>query len=92
MFNKLSNDLDNLVFPKHIDQMNDIHYKEEFILETIKLMNQFLNNSKKFERKYIIEILLDLYKLCQIKGSNIKIDSESMHKKIQNIMLSSKVV
>ena len=89
---RLLDDLDNLEFPKHIDQMNDVHYKEEFILETVRLMKQFLINSKNYDRQFIIEILLDLYKLCQIKGSIKKINSENMHKKIQNTMLNSNVV
>ena len=48
-------------FPKHIDQVNDVAYKEKYIVETVKLMKKKLLILKAISNKEKNNLALELF-------------------------------
>lgn len=52
-------------FPPHIDQLMDIHYKEHFILDTVRLMEEKLQTIRSFAPEKKVELAIDLFWAAQ---------------------------
>ena len=50
---------------KHVDQVLDIKYKEQYILNNIKLMKKIICNKSKFKREDIYKLTVVMYKASQ---------------------------
>tara|TARA_B100000242_G_scaffold294282_1_gene275983 strand:+ start:1299 stop:2342 length:1044 start_codon:yes stop_codon:yes gene_type:complete len=73
-------------FPPHLDQINDIKYSEEFILNTNILMNKFLKNINLFSKKEILDLALDLYRESQLYRKKEFQPTEENHMRIQELL------
>ncbi len=73
-------------FPSHLDQIEDVTYSEEFILNTNILMTRFLKNINLYRKKEIINLSIDLYKESQLYRKKEYQSSESNHLRIQKFL------
>ena len=48
-------------FPKHIDQLNDISYREDFIVKTVNMMKKALPKLKTIDPKERVKLMLELF-------------------------------
>jgi len=73
----------NMEFPGHVDQMEGIDYREQYILDTVKLMKRFLKACKGIPQQLKIDMALDLYKASQLYRIKTKVSAQAKHAEIQ---------
>jgi|GEM_PF-5077847 len=74
-------------FPCHVDQMKDITYKEDFIINTIELMGEFLKGVFKMTPDKRIDVALDIYNIAHKEYGKTDDAARQRHSDIQAILL-----
>ena len=73
---------------KHVDQVLDIKYKEQYILNNIKLMKKIICNKSKFKREDIYKLTVVMYKASQGLHHKKNFSSKQNHKILKKILES----
>lgn len=73
---------------KHLDQIQDITYKEHYILNNIKLINQIIKNINRVKKDHIFKFAVHVYKNSQFPHHKKKRSSIQNHKNL-NIILKN---
>lgn len=81
------NDRIKASFPGHLDQLQGIDYKEDYIKETVNLMKEFLVRANAVARETKIAMALELYRASQLYRSRVSVCAAEKHKEIQQIIL-----
>ena len=67
----------------HVDQMNGIEYKENYIRKTVEMMSRFLEKKETIDLYRQIETALKIYEVSQLYRLSGPVDAKEVHKKAQ---------
>jgi len=82
------NDLKHSFNIKHVDQIQDIIYKEQYILNNIKLINLIIKNKNRFKREHIYKFAIQVYRNSQGLHHKQRRSSIQNHKNLNKILKS----
>lgn len=73
-------------FPRHVDQLADIAYREDYIRRTVELMRAFIERAPQLPPETRAEVAIEVYRHGQLRRMRGPVSAREQHARIQAVL------